>query len=450
MVFFSLFSLLCIRRLREVSQRALDEAQLLNFSEQLVDHDDPSQGTFIQRYYQVVPPNSTTKYAILDIGGESDAFYPSGVDDFYEVLSQDLENAVVVTLEHRFFGKSLPKPDLKYETYQKLLTVNQAVQDLITFKNWYQSNVLHSDSTKWLLIGGSYSGMLSAIIRSKYPNEFAAALSSSGVVLATDDFKDFDRQIEISLGHQCATAARTARRHIDYLLDNGQADYVLKLFNAEGVTPDVFRWVVGEMFSLSPQYGKREAICGPLENTIITGEDPMMALAKFSRDVFAKDDSIYNMYANEYLKNDTNIEHPAARSWQWMTCNELAYWQVAPGKTTLRSPKVTQDFFYQQCRDVFDENIPYPDTNKFNTEWGGLQQTGTKIFFTTGSQDPWTHLCVTEEQVPDGCYAHTIIGPNSGHCSDLHGAQSTDSIDLIKTRQAIRDAFKHWLIEDEN
>ena len=28
MVFFSLFSLLCIRRLREVSQRALDEAQL--------------------------------------------------------------------------------------------------------------------------------------------------------------------------------------------------------------------------------------------------------------------------------------------------------------------------------------------------------------------------------------------------------------------------------------
>ena len=441
------FSLLSIRRFRQVSKRALDEAQLLNFTKQFIDHQDASKGYFTQRYYEVKPNNSTTKYAILDIGGESDSFYPSGVDDFYEVLSQDLENATVLTLEHRFFGKSLPADNLKYETYKQLLNVDQAVQDLITFKKWYQNTYLSND-TKWLLIGGSYAGMLSAITRSSYPKEFAAALSSSGVVLASDDFGDFDRQIEISLGHECATQARIARRHIDYLLDNGQEDYVLNLFNAKNVTADVFRFVVGEMFSLSPQYGQRELVCGPLENTIITGEDPMMALAKFSREVFAADQSIYEMYANDYLKDDQNTEHPAARSWQWMTCNELAYWQVAPGKTTLRSPKVTQDFFYNQCKEVFDQNIPWPSVDDFNKKWGGLQQNGTKIFYTTGSQDPWTHLCITEEQIPDGCYAHTIIGPNSGHCSDLHGATSTDPIDLIKTRQAIRDAMKQWLMSN--
>ena len=441
------FSILCIRRFREISQKALNEAELLTFTEQLVDHSDESKGKFNQRYYRVKPNNSTTKYAILDIGGESDSFYPSGIDDFYEVLSQDLENATVLTLEHRFFGKSLPAQDLKYETYKQLLTVEQAVQDLITFKKWYTQNYLSSDA-KWLLIGGSYPGMLAAIVRSAYPNEFAAALSSSGVVLASDDFGDFDRQIEISLGHECATQARIARRHIDHLLDNGQEDYVLTTFDAKGVTPDVFRFVIGEMFSLSPQYGKRELVCGPLENTIVTGQDPMIALAKFSREVFAADQSIYEMYANEYLANDTNIEHPAARSWQWMTCNELAYWQVAPGKTTLRSPKVTQDFFYQQCKDVFSPDIPRPNVTAFNEKWGGLQQKGTKIFFTTGSQDPWTHLCVTEEEVPDGCYAHTIIGPNSGHCSDLHGAKSTDPNDLVRTRQAIRDAMKLWLMSD--
>jgi serine protease 16 len=154
------------------------------------------------------------------------------------------------------------------------------------------------------------------------------------------------------------------------------------------------------------------------------------------------------MYANDYMKNDTNIERPAARAWQWFTCNELAYWQVAPGKTTLRSPNVTKEMFYQQCKDIFDENMPRPDVDAFNAKWGGLQQNGTKIFYTTGSQDPWTHLCITEESVPDGCYARTIVGPNNGHCRDLHGETPADSKDLKETRLAIRAAFKKWLMID--
>ena len=441
------FSSLCIRKLPRKTSVNADKAELFSF-DQIIDHSEPKSinGTFSQRYYEVKQEKTTGNYIILDIGGESDDFVASGLGDFYEVLSKDLENATVLTLEHRFFGKSLPQNDLKYETLKQLLTVEQAVEDLAYFRNWYQKNKL-THPAKWLLIGGSYSGLLSAITRGKYPSLFDAAISSSGVVLATDDFKDFDRQIEISLGHKCATAARTARRHIDTLLNNGNEDYVLNLFNAKGVTKEVFQFVVGEMFSLSPQYGKRDLICSPLEDTLVTGQDPMIALAKFSREVFAKDSSIYEMYANEYMKNDTNIEHPAARSWQWITCNELAYWQVAPGRTSLRSQAVTQDMFYQQCKDIFDENIPRPDVKAFNEKWGGLNQKGTKIYYTTGSQDPWTHLCITDENVPEGCFAHTIIGPNNGHCRDLHGPDASDSKDLKETRLAIRAAMKTWLME---
>jgi serine protease 16 len=287
-MFYCVISSLCIRRLPHTVSTKSDRAKLLSF-QQTIDHSSPQvyTGTFEQRYYEVAHEKTTGNYIILDVGGESDDFYASGIGDFYEVLSKDLENATVLTLEHRFFGKSLPQNNLKYETLKQLLTVEQAIEDLVTFRNWYQDNIL-SHPAKWLIIGGSYPGLLAAFARGKYPNLFDAALSSSGVVLASDDFKDFDKQIQISLGHQCAAAARTARRRIDTLLYNGNEDYVLKLFNAEGVTKEVFQFVVGEMFSLAPQYGKRELICSPLENTLITGADPMIALAKFSREIFAK------------------------------------------------------------------------------------------------------------------------------------------------------------------
>ena len=50
----------------------------------------------------------------------------------------------------------------------------------------------------WISIGGSYPGALSAWFRSKYPHLTIGAISSSGVILAVEDFRDFDEQIYTS------------------------------------------------------------------------------------------------------------------------------------------------------------------------------------------------------------------------------------------------------------
>ena len=50
----------------------------------------------------------------------------------------------------------------------------------------------------WVIVGGSYAGALSAWFRSKYPHLTIGSISSSGVVLAIEDFKMFDEQIYIS------------------------------------------------------------------------------------------------------------------------------------------------------------------------------------------------------------------------------------------------------------
>ena len=47
----------------------------------------------------------------------------------------------------------------------------------------------------WIVVGGSYPGALVAWFKSKYPTHAVGAWSSSGVIHAVKDFKDFDKDI---------------------------------------------------------------------------------------------------------------------------------------------------------------------------------------------------------------------------------------------------------------
>ena len=433
------------------SRRGLLGDQEPKIFDQLIDHTNPQLGTFKQRYIEVLTHYKMGGPVILEIGEETDSLTASGNGtDFLTVLAQDL-NAAVVVLEHRFFGESMPAKTTTSDDY-KLLTIQQAIDDLKYFQENY-GEISGIGKTKWLITGGSYAGMLSALTRKMYPENFHAAISSSGVVLATDDYNDFDLQIAISMGEECASVARKTRMLVDELLDNeGTKDYVLNLFNSQGLTDQNFRFVIGEMFTLAPQYGMREKVCGPLVDAHRAGDDLVVALSKYAKDFFIPkfcDGSIYKTYADDYFKSLENTnENVGGRSWLWITCNELAYWQTSPGRLGLRSPKLTKEAFQEQCKNVFGEGI-VPNVNAFNEKYGGLKQTATRVFFTTGSQDPWTWTCVTEESgVVEGSYAHTITGPNVGHCSDYHLPKATDQIDLVRTRKNMRDVIKVWMNEE--
>ena len=51
------------------------------------------------------------------------------------------------------------------------------------------------ENRKWITIGGSYAGALSAWFKATYPDSVVGAWSSSGVVNAIEDFKDYDKDI---------------------------------------------------------------------------------------------------------------------------------------------------------------------------------------------------------------------------------------------------------------
>ncbi|KAI5072571.1 hypothetical protein GOP47_0012677 [Adiantum capillus-veneris] len=103
---------------------------------QTLDHFNPQDyRTFQQRYYEsvdyFVDPNGPI---FLDICGE---YRCRGIrDSFYLTLAEEME-AAYVTLEHRYYGDSIPGQDLSTENLAYLST-GEALYDLANFRNYYQ------------------------------------------------------------------------------------------------------------------------------------------------------------------------------------------------------------------------------------------------------------------------------------------------------------------------
>ncbi len=86
-------------------------------------------------------------------------------------------------LEHRYYGASQPFPDWSVQNL-KYLNSSQALADIDYFIKSMNQDIEIKYGTgvhKWLTIGGSYPGALSAWFKSQYTSA-AAAWSSSGVI----------------------------------------------------------------------------------------------------------------------------------------------------------------------------------------------------------------------------------------------------------------------------
>jgi hypothetical protein len=101
--------------------------------------------------------------------------------------SHNKPHGLVLALEHRYYGKSLPfGADSLSVKNLKYLSAEQALKDLAYFLTKMSKSGQYKITPKnpWITIGGSYPGALSAWFRNKYPHLTIGALASSGVVLA--------------------------------------------------------------------------------------------------------------------------------------------------------------------------------------------------------------------------------------------------------------------------
>jgi hypothetical protein len=307
-----------------------------NYFQQLIDHANPARGVFNQRYFLDFSNwNPESGPVFLYIGGEGPLTQSPG--GYLAVVAKE-QQGLIVALEHRYYGVSLPAPLGDRETL-RTLNVETALADLIHFISFVQETYLGSKPRRWVSVGGSYPGALSAWFRIKYPQIITASWSSSGVVNAVFSFDQFDRTLVTELDPDCANAIRAVVQQAETGWANpAERARMLALFNTPSYfTREDFLWMLADSAAMGPQYGFRTELCAAM---LPLQRDPIAQFAiNWTLPHYGADFGGQCYYSTVCLSDAKySSQWPNQLPWVYQCCNELAYWQIGyPGARLISS-----------------------------------------------------------------------------------------------------------------
>ncbi|KAL0222320.1 hypothetical protein RCL1_002174 [Eukaryota sp. TZLM3-RCL] len=411
--------------------------------DQKVDHfDGTNTDTFKQRYCKFLSPSFSNGSPIfLYISGENrarDNLCSTG----YSLELAKMYKGALFAVEHRFYGESYPYQDLTLPSLS-LLSSRQALYDLATFA--FSLKKSYPDSPI-VIIGGSYSGVLSAIARQMFPHLFIGAWSSSGPILAKEDFYEYDRQVRLSLNEKCAKQIQIANAKLETLLENPMSKRpIKKRFRCENVTDDVdFLYIITDAVAFGVQYNYINQLCARMESS-----DALEGLIDYSTwlfDLLKTDPHEWSMTFHTSEEKEVQNGH---RQWLYQSCREFGYWQTYDKENPLRSKRINIDYHRNVCKVLYKRAF-IPDTDDTNMAFGEYKFAGTNVAFSNGALDPWKNLGLvpsklSKEQELRGCTSIEI--PGAAHCEDLHTPSPQDSDHLVKARQFMTGEVNKWLNE---
>lgn len=194
------------------------------------------------------------------------------IDGFYANTGAAFEwgaklGALLIFVEHRFYGESLPfGADSFTPANLRFLNIAQALEDfaVIIDEQKTQLGLQGANAVPWVALGGSYGGVLSAWMRSKYPALISGAIAASAPIRyigSQEDYSFFAGATSdyAAVGSQCVSAVRAGFAQLQKLRDQGnyaeiQAQLRLCDTPTAATIEHVFLWATNSLLSLA-QYG---------------------------------------------------------------------------------------------------------------------------------------------------------------------------------------------------
>ncbi|KDQ18926.1 hypothetical protein BOTBODRAFT_153797 [Botryobasidium botryosum FD-172 SS1] len=472
--------------------------------DQLIDHANPSLGTFKQRYYFTYEHYVQGGPVVLCTAGEAalDGYEGYITNRALNGLVAQATKGAAIIIEHRFFGDSNPYPDLSEESY-RVHTLEQAIEDLVYFARTAVlpmpgGNALGADKAPWLLFGGSYAGALTSWTMTARPGVFWAGYASSAVVHPMSYYWGYFEPIRQNMPRNCSADVQRVVNHMDltFTLGSPAAIDVLKAqFGMLNVThlDDVagtLRNPLWKWQGLTPTTGPGNdftEFCDALEvkNGVSASEDgwgleyALEAFGKYMKYSLANSEREQRLHTTliliggllpdtdcdgqdvltcvgTYDKNlpywrDTTLGN-SARSWQWFLCNDFGFWQDgAPlGWESLVSRLIGPDYDNRQCNYYFPKTFPTetsanPKTAEINSKYHGWETDTPRLFFANGKQDPWREATVSSDFiVRPSTPLNPIAVSNGFHCSDLAASSAIDPT-IAKVQDLAVKYFTQWV-----
>ncbi|KAF9026495.1 hypothetical protein BDZ89DRAFT_1067591 [Hymenopellis radicata] len=381
---------------------------------QLIDHANPSLGTFKQRYFfsgEFYEPGGPI---LLVNAGEQNA------DSNIVSLVAQAATGASIALEHRFFGQSNPYPDLSEESL-KYLTLQQNIDDMVYLA---QNIVLPMEGGDSIFYAGYASDFwqYGDAVRTRMPancsSDFQAVISHVDAVFSSDD--------DLAIQALKETFGMGNVTYVDDVANrlNEPMGFWQDLQPAAGPNQMFYEfcdllqvWEVDGKNTSAPESGWGLDHALEAFGSWMRERHPSISDA----DISSHDDTL-PQYRNISVDN-------WERSWSWMICNELGWFQTgAPeGHPTIVSRFVDLEFYKRSsCQmffpTTFDDKLmsAYPAVDAINTKFGGWNVHVDRVFFVNGLNDPWLDATVSSRSIDFQSTSLTPVFLGKGsHTSDM-------------------------------
>ncbi|OAY31800.1 lysosomal Pro-X carboxypeptidase isoform X1 [Manihot esculenta] len=370
--------------------------------------------------------------------------------------------ALLVFIEHRFYGESLPFGENSYDSAETLgyLNSQQALADFAVLIRSLKHN-LSSDASPVVVFGGSYGGMLAAWFRLKYPHIAIGALASSAPILQFDDitpwssFYDAVSQDYKEASLNCYEVIKNSWAELEAL--SAQKEGLIELSRTFRTCKNlhsldsVWDWLWSAfVYTAMVNYPTEANFMKPLPAypvkemcKIIDGFPP--GASKISR-VFAAASLYYNYSQGEkcfQLENAPDAH--GLHGWNWQACTEM----VMPMTCSKESMFPPSEFDYKEFADRCMKRYGVmPRPHWITTEFGGkridqvLKRSGGNIIFSNGMQDPWSRGSVLKT-ISSSIIA--LVTKKGAHHVDFRSATKDDPDWLKEQRRQEVDIIKRWI-----
>ncbi|KAE8585744.1 hypothetical protein XENTR_v10021435 [Xenopus tropicalis] len=303
-----------------------------------------NNSTFNQRYWiNEEYWNHPNGPVFLYIGGESSLSEFSVLSGEHVDLAQT-HRALLVSLEHRYYGSSINPDGLTLENI-RFLSSQQALADLASFHMFISQKYNLTRQNTWICFGGSYPGSLSAWFRLKFPHLVYAAVASSAPVRAELDFTGYNKVVAWSLAdpviggsEKCLDAVKEGFQAVDSLLQKGNITQLEKDFYSCGSLQgsDDYTEFVGnlaDIFMGAVQYNGMspasnvQQICQLMTIKDNSAYEGLRSVNRMYMD-FMGLSCVYNSHAKsvaDLSSTKLSLVGVGERQWFYQTCTEFGY-----------------------------------------------------------------------------------------------------------------------------
>ncbi|KAJ8790423.1 hypothetical protein J1605_004396 [Eschrichtius robustus] len=365
--------------------------------------------SFLQRYW-VNDQHWTSQDGpvFLHLGGEG-SLGPGSVMRGHPATLAPVWGALVIGLEHRFYGLSIPAEGLDVAQL-RFLSSRHALADVVSARLALSRLFNVSFSSPWLCFGGSYAGSLAAWARLKFPHLIFASVASSAPVRAILDFSEYN---------DCRAAASAAFAEVERRLRAG------------GSAQAALRAELGACGSLGRAADQAELL-GALQ-ALVGGA------VQYDGQAGAPLKTVAQLKVTE-----PQVAGVGDRQWLYQTCTEFGYYVTCEVPECPFSQLPALPSKLELCEQVFGFSASSiaQAVSQTNSYYGGQTPGATQVLFVNGDIDPWHVLSITQ---PLGPSESALLIPSASHCLDMAPERPSDSPSLRLARQNIFQQLQTWL-----